>query len=545
MTDSALKNSVVIVTGATKGMGLATSRHLLEIGARVVMIYCHDEDNAKKVFAALDDYHDSLLLIKADITNSNNRQSIITETLARFGEINVLVNNAGIMIDNGSMGLTPDLEIINVANVPVSCGGEEDGELSFNVIGGTPPYDVVLMGNVIYTPVAASTYNYVNLPCGVCLVTVSDAAGNAATQVTRTVNVNPPTVDTEAPTVPTNLTASNITETTASLSWTASTDNIGVTAYEVFSGGTSIGTVTSTGANITGLEANTTYSYTVTAKDAAGNISATSNTETFTTPNGSGNGSTTTLHEGFFESGWDGWSDGGSDCARYSGSRSYEGNYSIRLRDNSGTGSAMTSSTFNLTSYDQVEVKFYFYSYSMENGEDFWLRFYNGSSWATVGTWSRGTSFENNSYYSATVTLNSSDVNFASNSAFRFQNDASGNNDHIYIDQVSIKGIIGNGGNSVNSITTVFNNSYSINSNDSNSFGDDMVYPNPAENVLNINQSFGSINSSYRIINLLGQTIKKGIIKNNSINISKLKKGIYILELSDEEETFIQKFIKK
>ena len=75
-------------------------------------------------------------------------------------------------------------------------------------------------------------------------------------------------------------------------------------------------------------------------------------------------------------------------------------NRSIRIRDNSGTGSAMTSQAFNLTSYDSVEVKFYFYSYSMENGEDFWLRFYNGSSWSTVGVWARGTSFENNNYYS-------------------------------------------------------------------------------------------------------------------------------------------------
>ena len=45
----------------------------------------------------------------------------------------------------------------------------------------------------------------------------------------------------------------------------------------------------------------------------------------------------------YFETGWDGWADGGSDCARYSGSRSYEGNYSIYIRDNSGTASAMTS----------------------------------------------------------------------------------------------------------------------------------------------------------------------------------------------------------
>ena len=205
----------------------------------------------------------------------------------------------------------------------------------------------------------------------------------------------------------------------------------------------------------------------------------------------------------------------------------------------------MTSSAFNLTSYNSVEVTFYFYSYSMENNEDFWLRFYNGSSWATVGSWARGTSFENNNYYSATVTLNSTDVNFASNSAFRFQNDASGNNDHIYIDQVTIKGIIGNGGNSTNSINAV-GNSYNTTTSTSNSaFGDKMLYPNPAVDILNVNPNFGTLKSTYRITNLLGQVITSGTIKNNSINIISLKKGIYLIELTDEEETLIQKFIKQ
>ncbi len=418
-------------------------------------------------------------------------------------------------------------------NLTVGDSFTDPGATATDNVDGNLTSSIVVTGSVNTATAGIYTLNY----------NVSDAAGNAATQVSRTVNVNEPASDTQAPTTPTNLTASNITETTASLSWTASTDNVGVTEYEVFSGGTSIGTVTSTGANITGLVANTFYSYTVTAKDAAGNVSSTSNTATFTTPGGS-SGSTTTLHEGFFETGWDGWSDGGSDCYRYSGSRSYEGNRSIRIRDNSGTGSAMTSQAFNLTSYDSVEVKFYFYSYSMENGEDFWLRFYNGSSWSTVGVWARGTSFENNNYYSATVTLNSSDVNFASNSAFRFQNDASGNNDHIYIDQVTIKGIIGNGGQSTNSINAVAGG-YSTYS-ESNSFiGDNMIYPNPTIDIINVNPSFGALESNYRITNLLGQVISSGVIKNNTINVSSLKKGVYLLELTDEEETFTQKFIKQ
>jgi len=417
-------------------------------------------------------------------------------------------------------------------NLEVGDSFSDPGATASDNIDGNLTANIVVTGSVNTAVAGTYTLNY----------NVSDAAGNAATEVSRSINVES-TVDTQAPTAPTNLTASNITETTASLSWSASTDNVGVTAYEVFSSGISIGTVTSTGANITGLVANTTYSYTVSAKDAAGNVSSTSNTETFTTAGGS-QGSTTTLHEGFFESGWDGWSDGGSDCFRYSGTRSYEGNYSIRIRDNSGTASAMTSPTFNLTSYDAVEVEFYFYSYSMENNEDFWLRFYNGSSWSTVGTWARGTSFENNNFYSATVTLNSSDVNFASNSAFRFQNDASGNADHIYIDQVTIKGIIGNGGatNSINLVSS-YNTTFTSNSNSFN--GDAIVYPNPAFNVLNINSSFGTIKSKYRITNPLGQVISSGTIQNNSVDITNLKRGIYLIELTDEEETFTQKFIKQ
>ncbi|MDY8136639.1 fibronectin type III domain-containing protein [Aquimarina sp. 2201CG5-10] len=89
--------------------------------------------------------------------------------------------------------------------------------------------------------------------------------------------------DNEAPGVPANLTASNIGSTTVDLSWNASTDNVGVTGYEIFQNGTSIGTATTTNFNVTGLTAETTYNFTVNAKDAAGNTSGNSNTVNITT----------------------------------------------------------------------------------------------------------------------------------------------------------------------------------------------------------------------------------------------------------------------
>jgi len=91
------------------------------------------------------------------------------------------------------------------------------------------------------------------------------------------------TSDTQAPTAPTALTASAVAQTSFTLSWTASTDNIGVVSYEVFAGSTSKGTTTSTSLNLTGLTASTAYTMTVKAKDAAGNVSAASNSLVVTT----------------------------------------------------------------------------------------------------------------------------------------------------------------------------------------------------------------------------------------------------------------------
>ncbi|WP_317618390.1 discoidin domain-containing protein [Paenibacillus sp. PL91] len=89
--------------------------------------------------------------------------------------------------------------------------------------------------------------------------------------------------DTQAPSAPSSLTASAASSSQINLSWTASTDNVGVTGYRVFRGGVQVGTPTGTTFNDTGLTASTAYSYTVKAIDAAGNLSANSNTANATT----------------------------------------------------------------------------------------------------------------------------------------------------------------------------------------------------------------------------------------------------------------------
>jgi bacillolysin len=89
--------------------------------------------------------------------------------------------------------------------------------------------------------------------------------------------------DTIAPSTPLNLNASATTYNSTQLSWTASTDNVGVVGYNIYSGLNLIATPSGTSHTVTGLLGLTTYSFTVKARDAAGNLSNESNTVTITT----------------------------------------------------------------------------------------------------------------------------------------------------------------------------------------------------------------------------------------------------------------------
>src|SRR6185369_6273015 len=118
-----------------------------------------------------------------------------------------------------------------------------------------------------------------------------DAAGNvsaASNQVTGTTQAAGG--DTTAPTAPTNLAVTATTSSSVSLSWGASSDNVGVTGYQVFRAGSNVATVTGTSFTDTGLAASTSYAYTVKARDAAGNVSAASNQVTGTTQASGGGG---------------------------------------------------------------------------------------------------------------------------------------------------------------------------------------------------------------------------------------------------------------
>lgn len=96
----------------------------------------------------------------------------------------------------------------------------------------------------------------------------------ALTKWNLTLLTSIPSDDTEAPTAPGNPRATGTTSSSVSLAWDAATDKVGVTGYDVYNGSTLATTVAGTTATVSGLTPDTGYSFTIQAKDAAGNKSA-------------------------------------------------------------------------------------------------------------------------------------------------------------------------------------------------------------------------------------------------------------------------------
>lgn len=116
-------------------------------------------------------------------------------------------------------------------------------------------------------------------------VTAQDAAGNVSDR-SATTSVTTKPADTTAPTAPGQPTAGTVTAVSVALSWAASTDNYGVAQYVVLRNGVQVGTSTTTSFTDSGLAPSTAYSYTIQAKDAAGNLSTASPVRSVTTAAG-------------------------------------------------------------------------------------------------------------------------------------------------------------------------------------------------------------------------------------------------------------------
>lgn len=159
-----------------------------------------------------------------------------------------------------------------------------NGGLIFNTTGATYPYNSNPAGAVSITGTAGGD-NDANDYMYFYDWRISAGSSCARTPVRAVIDPNGNCGDTQAPTTPGTITFSSITQSSFTATWTASTDNVAVTGYEVLLNGTLHSTVATNSISLTGLTCNTAYTVRVRAKDAAGNLSA-YNTQASTTTTG-------------------------------------------------------------------------------------------------------------------------------------------------------------------------------------------------------------------------------------------------------------------
>ena len=232
--------------------------------------------------------------------------------------------------------------------------------------------------------------------------------------------------DTQAPTAPGSLTASDVTQTTVSLSWNASTDNVGVTGYDVYRSNTVIATVTGTSYEVTGLTANTAYSFRIKAKDEAGNESAFSNTANVTTdpvdPQGCTTGISSFPYNEGFENTIGAWTQSTADDINWtvdasgtpsSGtgpSAAKQGSYYIYVEaSGNGTGypnkqAIITSPCFDLSGESGATFSFSYHMYGAADMGSMALEASTdeGATWSSI--WSK-TGNQGNSWLDVAVDL--------------------------------------------------------------------------------------------------------------------------------------------
>lgn len=144
-----------------------------------------------------------------------------------------------------------------------------------------------------------------------------------------------------------------------------------------------------------------------------------------------------------FETNLGSYTDGGADMSRYTSTTyAYAGRAAADIQDNSGTASSFYHTLgYNVSAYVDLKVDFYFRSVSMETGEDFFVEYYNGSTWQIVRTFVAGTHFTNTGFWSASVSIPKTTYNYPTNAKLRFRCDASDNSDDIYIDEIRFSGL--------------------------------------------------------------------------------------------------------
>lgn len=388
-------------------------------------------------------------------------------------------------------------------------------------------YDIYKDGTLVANS-TTSPYTVTGLSAStsyVFTVKAKDASNNISVS-SNAVTVTTLAPDTEAPTAP-SLSPSGTTNVSTTLTFTGATDNIGVTAYEIYKDGALIATVNNSPYTVTGLSASTTYIFTVKAKDDAGNVSPLSNAVSVTTL------AAPAATELYISEYYEGTSNNkvleitnptlsaislsGYSIKKQSngsGAWSFELNLSGTINPKStfllkNSLSSLSSCTFTAQSVVGAPIDF--------NGDDPVALFKNGTLIDVVGTFNGTTNFAKDTDLRRNVIIPNP----------------------VYTPSEW----------DVLAITTTVPNCDNLGiANPASALGVKDTTLNPTDVVILPNPVKGDVmmvknvknNSNYEIIDFSGKLVQKGKLTNDTIHVNGLPKGNYILKIDQVSKIFIK-----
>jgi chitodextrinase len=331
------------------------------------------------------------------------------------------------------------------------------------------------------------------------------------------INISSAATDNTVPTAPTNLTATGTTTNSTNLAWTASTDNVGVTGYEVYRGSTLLATVATNSYAASGLNPASTYSFSVKAKDAAGNVSSASNVVSVTT-----------------------LSTQVSYCSSQGNSVADEkiGKVVFGTITNTSTGGTgyenFTSLSTNVTrgSTYNISITPSWTSTSYNEGYSVWIDFNQDGDFNDAGeqVWTKAAS--KTTPVTGSITIPAS----ALPGSTRMRVSMKYNGIPTACEAFSFGQVEDY---TVNIISTAREHN-----SDAKPAAEVRLYPNPLSgSVLNITEV--PHNSDYRITNMLGQQVAAGKVQNGQVLVSDIAAGSYILEILNTDQQIVKRFIKQ
>ncbi|WP_271767763.1 M14 family zinc carboxypeptidase [Aquimarina algiphila] len=322
--------------------------------------------------------------------------------------------------------------------------------------------------------------------------------------------------DTESPSTPTSLTAGAITGTTVSLSWNASTDNIAVSGYEIYQGTTLITTVTGTSHVVSGLSPNTAYTFSVKARDAAGNTSSSSDIINVTTVETTITYCTSTGTNVSFE--YIDYVEIGGIANSTVANGGYGDFTSLVGSIGYGANTIILSAGFANTAYRE-----------------------HFSVWID---------YNQDGVFDTTEQIVSNSSNSSANQSFNFDvpNTASSGNTRM---RVSMKYSTASGAcdtftyGEVEDYTINISTSTLSKENNLTQLGmnDIFLYPNPIEQGVLFIKGIHQKDVAFRIVNYIGQTVMRDKLSEDNINVTNLPEGMYILEVNTGQKTIAKRFI--